>query len=193
MPKSPVRRAEHRRTAARLLELDEELRPLLAEIADARAALLMLTGDDVTLDERRAAHRRLREAYLAADAVLREATREAKGRSRYEWMRLRTRLSALDTARQQHLMVERDEVPVPPIGSVRAIDTGMSGPAIGFHLHGRSQDPGTPARYGLDVEAALRAGEGAPELVAEAEEPGVSTSSTTQDASTTREELVTAA
>lgn len=186
MPKSPVRRAEHRRTAAVLAALDAELEPLRAEIADARAALLVLTGDDVTLDQRRAAHRRLREAYLAADAVLRAATREAKGRSRYEWMQLRTRLSALDTARQQHLMAERDEVPVPPIGSVRAIDTGMSGPAIGFHLHGRSKDPGTPARYGLDVEAALRAGEGAPELV-----EGVSTGSTTREP-TRKEELVTA-
>ena len=192
MPKSPVRRAEHRRTAAALAALDAQLEPLMADIAAARAALLVLTGDDVTLDQRRAAHRRLREAYLAADAVLRAATREAKGRSRYEWMRLRTRLSALDTARQQHLMVERDEVPVPPIGSVRAIDTGMSGPAIGFHLHGRSKDPGTPARYGLDVEAALRAREGAPELVAEAEGPGTSAGSTTREGSTSREELVTA-
>jgi len=164
MPKSPVRRAEHRRTAARLLELDEELRPLLAEVAAARSALLAHIGDDVTLDERRAAHRRLREAYLAADAVLREATREAKARSRYEWMQVRARLSALDTARQQHLMAERDEVPVSTIGSVRAIDTGMSGPAIGDHLHGRSKDPGTPARYGVDVEAALRLREGSLEL-----------------------------
>ena len=187
MPKSPVRRAEHRRTAARLSELDERLRPLLAEVAAARAALLALPGDDVTLDERRAAHRRLREAYVAADAVLRAATREAKGRSRYEWMQLRTRLSALDTARQQHLMVERDEVPVPPIGSVRAVDYGMSGPAIGDHLHGRSKDPGTPARYGVDVEAELRRDEGVVEVATSPTTREVSTGSTTR-----REELVTA-
>ena len=168
MPKSPVRRAEHRRTAARLRELDEELRPLLAEVAAARSALLVLTGDDVTLDERRAAHRRLRLAYAAADAVLRAATTEAKSRSRYEWMQLRTRLSALDTARQLHLMDERDEVPVLAIGSVRAVDYGMSGPAIGDHLHGRSSEPGAPAGYGLDVEAALRMREGSAALVAEA-------------------------
>lgn len=188
MPSSPVSRAEHRRTAARLRELDAELAPWLAEVAAARAALLARTGDDVTLDERRAAHRRLRLAYLDADAVLRTATRAAKGRSRYEWMQLRTRLSALDTARQQHLMAERDETGVPVIGSVRAIDTGMSGPAIGFHLHGRSKAPGTPARYGVDVEAALRMREARVE---------VSTSPTTGEPSSTtreptREELVTA-
>lgn len=169
MPKSPVRRADHRRTAARLERLEEELRPLLAEVAAARSVLLVLTGDDVTLDERRAAHRRLRDAYSAADAVLRAATTAAKGRSRHEWMQLRTRLSALTTARQLHLMDERDEVPVLAIGSVRALDYGMLAPAYGSHLHGESSEPGAPARYGLDVEAALRMREGPAGLVAEAE------------------------
>ena len=191
MPKSPVRRAEHRRTAVLLERLEEELRPLLAEVAAARSALLVLTGDDVTLDERRSAHRRLRDAYSAADAVLRAATAEAKGRSRYEWMQLRTRLSALTTARQLHLMDERDEVPVLAIGSVQAADYGMLAPAYGSHLHGASSEPGAPARLGLDVEAALRSREGAAGLVAEAE---VSTGSTTREtATTTRQpELVTA-
>jgi len=184
MPKSPVRRAEHRRTAALLQELDVELRPLLAEVADARAALLVLTGDDITLDERRAGHRRLRSAYLAADAVLRAATKEAKGRSRHGWMALRTRLSALDTARQLHLMAERDELPVLGIGSVQAVDYGMSGPAIGDHLHGRSRRSGAPARYGVDVEAALRLREGQLELVP--------TGSPTRSTTPAREELVTA-
>ncbi|HET7735442.1 MAG TPA: hypothetical protein VFK52_05680 [Nocardioidaceae bacterium] len=196
MPKSPVRRAEHRRTAVRLRELDEELKPFLAEIAAARAALVVLTGDDVTLDERRAAHRRLRLAYLAADAALRQATREARTRSRYEWMRMRARLSALDTARQQHLMAERDELPALALGSVRAVDTGMSGPAIGFHLHGRSRAPGTPARYGVDVEAVLRTSEGPAELEAEVPPgPEVSTTGSTDREGSTdrpREDLVTA-
>lgn len=183
MPKSPVRRAEHRRTAARLLELEEELRPLLAEVAAARSVLLTHTGDDVTVDERRAAHRRLREAYAAADALLRAATTEAKGRSRYEWMQVRSRLSTLDTARQQHLMAERDELPVLSIGSVRAVDTGMLAPAYGSHVHGRSTAPGTPAGYGLDVEAALRMREGPAGLVAEAER--VSTGSTTRETGST--------
>ena len=185
MPKSPVRRAEHRRTAARLLELEEELRPLLAEVAAARSALLTHTGDDVTVDERRAMHRRLREAYLAADAVLRAATAEAKSRSRHQWMHVRSRLSALDTARQQHLMAERDELPALPVGSVRAVDTGMLAPAYGSHLHGRSSEPGTPAGYGLDVEAALRMREGAPSLAAEAE--GSTGSTTGETGSTNRE------
>lgn len=41
------------------------------------------------------------------------------------------------------------------LGTVRAIGTGMSGPAIDDLLHGESQEPGTPARYGLDLEAVL--------------------------------------
>ncbi len=190
MPSSPVRRAEHRRTAARLRELDAELAPWLAEIAAARAALQARSGDDVTLDERRAAHRRLRLAYLDADAVLRTATRAAKSRSRHEWMQLRTRLSALDTARQLQLMAERDETSVPVIGSVRAIDYGMSGPAIGDHLHGRSKDPGAPARYGVDVEAALRLREGVSTSSSTAEPS--STTGETSSTTPTRKDLVTA-
>ena len=41
------------------------------------------------------------------------------------------------------------------LGTVRAIDTGMSGPDYGDLLHGESCEPGTPARYGLDLEAVL--------------------------------------
>lgn len=118
MPRSPSRRAAHRRTAKRLRALDQKLAPLLAEVVAAREALTAPTGDDVTLDERRAAHRRLRLAYAAADAVLREATAEALGRSRHEWMAVRGRLSALGTARQHHLIAERDELTALPLGTV---------------------------------------------------------------------------
>jgi hypothetical protein len=38
---------------------------------------------------------------------------------------------------------------------VRAIDTGMSGPAIGDLQHGECSPSGTPAAYGVDVEAIL--------------------------------------
>lgn len=118
MPRSPSRRVADRRTAVRLHALDQKLEPLLAEVVAAQKALTALVGD-VTLDERRVAHRRLRRAYGAADAVLREATAEAKDRSRHEWMAMRRRLSALDTARQHHLMAERDDLTALPLGTVR--------------------------------------------------------------------------
>ncbi|HEY0949940.1 hypothetical protein, partial [Nocardioides sp.] len=75
--------------------------------------------------------------------------------SRREWAQWRHRLARLSTARQRHLLVERDDPGVLPLGTVRAIDTGMSGPAIGDLLHGESREPGAPARYGLDLEAVI--------------------------------------
>lgn len=131
MPRSPSRRAAYRRTAARLRALDQKLDPLLAEVAAAHEALTAL--GDATLDERRVAHRRLRRAYDAADAVLREATAEAKDRSRHEWMALRRRLSALDTARQHHLMAERDDLTALPLGTVRVPPRFGDGPATPTH------------------------------------------------------------
>jgi hypothetical protein len=150
-------RRQRQRWKRRLEALEAELDPLLLEIAEAEAALDALTHVEASLDERRDAHRLVRLAYTAADRVLRAASREAKAVDRAEWSRLRTRHSALTTARQLHLMRERDDDPVPAVGSVQAVDTGMSGPAIGDLLHGRSKEPGSPARYGLDLEAVLRA------------------------------------
>lgn len=158
MPRSPSRRAAHRRTAARLRALDQRLAPLLAEVDAAREALSAHTGDDVSVDERRAAHRRLRLAYDAADAVLREATAQAKGRSRHEWMAVRGRLSALDTARQHHLMAERDELPTFPPRSGPAMSTGLSGPTTGLHLRGRSHLPGSPGPSRRIVDSGVEAG-----------------------------------
>ena len=54
-----------------------------------------------------------------------------------------------------HLLAEQDESGLLPSGSVRAVDTGMSGPDIGDLQHGQSRPPGTPPTYGLDIEALL--------------------------------------
>lgn len=44
------------------------------------------------------------------------------------------------------------------LGSVQALDTGLSGPFIGELRHGALVEPGTRPSYGLDLEAVLRAG-----------------------------------
>ena len=81
----------------------------------------------------------------------------AKQRSRHDWAHWRKRLSDLDTRRQIHLIVELDAEGILRTNSVRAIDTGMSGPDIGEMQHGDSMPPGSPATYGVDVEAILQA------------------------------------
>jgi hypothetical protein len=135
--------------------------PLVAAIAEALDAVdrareeLSGTAADAGLRDRREAHARLRRAYLDADALLREATRLARTDSYREWSRWRHRLSLLDLARQQHLLAEADDSGVLPVGSVRVLDTGMSGPAIGDLLHGEASPAGTVARYGLDLDATL--------------------------------------
>ena len=53
---------------------------------------------------------------------------------------------------QVHLFAEQDDTGVWPLGSIRAIDTGM-----GELQHGQPRPPGTPARYGLDMDTVLTA------------------------------------
>lgn len=120
-----------------------------------RTTLDRTTGAAAPLPQRRRAHAELRAAYLDADALLREATRSAKAHSYREGSHWRHRLSTLDLARQRHLFEESDDPAALRLGTVRAVDTGMSGPAIGDHLHGRSKAPGAPETYGLDLEAIL--------------------------------------
>lgn len=130
----------------------------LKEVEDARAALVEARRTGADRARRRQAHADLRAAYDVADARLREVTDALKqaGHRRYvEWSRWRERLSRLDTERQVHLFDEREDTGIRSSGSVRAIDTGMSGPAIGELQHGESRPPGTAARYGLDMEAVL--------------------------------------
>ena len=127
----------------------------LTAVDDARAELACVNAHAASLADRREAHARVTHAFDVADALLRQATAAAKHHSFGEWSPWRQRLSNLDTARQIHLLAEQDEPGLRPTGSMRAIDTGMSGPDIGDLLHGQSRPPGTPPTYGLDIEALL--------------------------------------
>lgn len=143
-----------------LAQLEQDLQKPTAEIDEAKEALTDLVADGASVSERRAGHRRLRRAYDDADRVLRAATREVLGaRPRsVAWSALRSRLADLDTERQLHLTRERDDLSVLPLGEVQALDTGMSGPAIGELQHGRSVPAGTPATYGEDLDTVLALG-----------------------------------
>lgn len=110
---------------------------------------------DTSLAARRRAHARLGAAFLEADGLLRIATGAAKSHSRREWAHWRHLISRLDTRRQLHLFEESDEPAALPIQTVRAIDTGLSGPAIGDFLHGGCSPAGKPATYGLDLDAVI--------------------------------------
>lgn len=109
------------------------------------------------LDVRRAAHAKLRAAFDAADAALREATAVAKQHSHRSWTEWRKRLSDLDVRKQINLLTEQDLPGILPDNSIRVVDTGMSGPDIGDLQHGESVPPGSPAAYGVDFESILRA------------------------------------
>lgn len=138
-------------------ELAAQVEAALAVVDTAHAACAASVAAKAALDERRRDHETLAAALLAADALLRRATALAKGRSYLEWSHWRHRLSGLDTIRQRHLLWVSDDPSVLPIGSVRAVDTGMSGPAIGDLMHGEAKEPGAAATYGVDYEAALAA------------------------------------
>lgn len=142
-------------------ELQHQITEALAAVARAETRLARVPLG-APLAARRTAHAALTRAFDAADAVLRQATTIAKQHSRREWALWRHRLSRLDVARQIHLLSESDDPSVLQLGTVRAIDTGMSGPDYGDLLHGESAAPGTPARYGLDLEAVLNGTDGVP-------------------------------
>ena len=147
-------------------DLIKRIEEALARVDAASAALAVVEGVESPLLDRRAAHTELRQAFDAADALLREATSLAKRHSFGEWTQWRSRLSQLDDARQAHLFAERDDMGVLRLGSVRAIDTGMSGPAIGELQHGETMPPGSPATYGIDLDARLTAGPPVPAITA---------------------------
>jgi hypothetical protein len=135
--------------------LVDQIDQALTAVDDARAELARVIADQAPLPARREAHARVRHAFDDADALLRQATALARQRSYRGCAEWRHRLSTLDLARQIHLLAEQDEAGLLPIGSVRAVDTGMSGPDIGDLQHGDSRDPGTLPAYGLDLEALL--------------------------------------
>ena len=130
----------------------------LEHVHAAKAILARVRRTGAPAGARHQAHADLRAAYQSADDRLREITTELKRRGQrsfVEWSRWRARLSALDQERQVHLFDEVDDHTLRPLGSVRAVDTGMSGPDIGELQHGESVPPGTPARYGLDLDALM--------------------------------------
>ena len=133
-------------------ELRRRIERALEEVDAAREELSAVERSSGSLALRRAAHARLRNAYLDADRQLRAATTLAKQHSRGEWMQWRRRLSENSTARQQHLFAEQDASCVLPDGTVQALDSGMSGPAIGELQHGESAMPGATAAYGVDMD-----------------------------------------
>jgi len=137
--------------------LVDQIDEALTAVDNARAELACVVAERASLRDRRDAHAKVRRAFDEADALLRQATAAARQHSYREWSLWRHRLSSLDTARQIHLLAEQDEPGLLPIGSVRAIDTGMSGPDIGDLQHGQSRAPGSLPTYGLDLEALLTA------------------------------------
>jgi len=151
-------------------ELTGKIADALSQVESAQARLASATPTGTPLPVRRSAHAQLREAYERADALLRQAVACAKQHSYPEWSRWRTRLSRLDAARQLQLFAEADDLGVLGLGTIRAIDTGMSGPAIGDLLHGESCPPGAPAVYGLDVDAMLGRSAGCESPAPETEE-----------------------
>lgn len=138
-------------------ELVQRIEVALSNVDSAQLALNATMTPRARLSLRRTANAELAHSLDVADACLREATMVAKQRSRRDWAYWRKRLSDLDTRRQLHLVAELDEPGILRTNSVRAIDTGMSGPDIGEMQHGDSMPPGSPATYGLDYEAILLA------------------------------------
>lgn len=138
-------------------ELVQRIEVALDQVHSARLSLDAIMASRAPLNLRGAAHAEVRHSFDAADACLCEATMVAKERSRHDWAHWRKRLSDLDTRMQIHLFAELDAESILRTNSVRAIDTGMSGPDIGDMQHGDSMPPGSPATYGMDVEAILQA------------------------------------
>lgn len=134
-----------------------QIQEALEGVDKASATLDAVLAEGAPLLVRRRTRRELRQAFESADELLRRAANLAHPHSYTEWSKWRHRLSQLDTVLQVHLFAEQDDTGVSPLGSIRAIDTGMSGPSIGELQHGQSRPPGTPARYGLDMDTVLTA------------------------------------
>lgn len=146
-----------RRAPAVSDELTARIETALGEVDRCRERLAEAVTARQPREMRRAARAELRAAFDVADQELRRATAMAKAHSYLEWSRWRTRLTRLDTARQLALFAEVDDIGLLGLGTVRAVDTGMSGPAIGDLQHGASRPAGAPRRYGLDLDAVLAA------------------------------------
>lgn len=149
-------------------ELVARAREALSQVERARIHAEQAAGSSgVALAWRREADASLDRAFQQADAVLREATRTARRHSYRAWMRWRSQLSWLDQQRQQHLFAVADRPALLQLGSIRAIDSGMTKPLIGEMAHGASKPAGAPARYGIDLEEVLRRTDALPTVVAQ--------------------------
>ena len=141
--------------------LVQQIDAALEAVDAARADLKAVLAAREPLAARRLARTRLDRAFAAADPLLRQAATQTRAAihtrpgAYVTWSQWRRRLSRLDTQWQMHQFAGLDDVACPPIGSIRTIDTGMSGPDIGDLQHGHSREPGTPATYGLDIESVL--------------------------------------
>jgi hypothetical protein len=136
----------------------------MAELDAAKEELARLRAAGAPLPERRAGWQRLDRAFAAADRPLRSLAAAAKG-ARYgkgsylRWADRRHRLSQLNLDRQRHLFAHSDDLAALEPGTVRALDTGMSGPSLGELQHGESVPPGTAPTYGLDLPVAMSTAE----------------------------------
>jgi len=144
------------RTATVSPILVKRIEAALAEVDESRSRLAEVVADGAPYLQRRQAYARVSAAFEAADRLLRDVTRAARPGPYRVWRQWRHRLSQLDLAKQIHLFAQVD-AQVLGLGSVRALDTGMLGPANGDLLHGESREPGAPAGYGLDLDAILAA------------------------------------
>lgn len=138
-------------------ELAQRVGDALDAVDAAERVVAETHREGARLEVRRAAHAKLRAAFDAADAALREATAVAKQHSYRGWTEWRKRLSDLDVRKQVNLLTEQDLPGILPDNSIRVVDTGMSGPAIGDLQYGESMPPGSTATYGVDFESILRA------------------------------------
>jgi hypothetical protein len=138
-------------------ELAQRVREALHDVDAAEALLAEADQGHAQLDVRRNAHAKLRAAFDAADAALREATEVAKRHSYRGWTEWRKQLSDLDVRKQINLLTEQDLPGILPDNSIRVVDTGMSGPDIGDLQYGESTPPGSPPTYGVDFESILHA------------------------------------
>jgi hypothetical protein len=132
-----------------------QIQEALERVDLAGTALEGALVERAPLPVRRSTRARLRLELETADGLLRRAAGLARHRSYVEWSTWRHRLSRLDTVRQSLLLADHDDLGVIPPASVRAVDTGMSGPAIGDLQHGRSRPAGAAATYGLDMDDVL--------------------------------------
>jgi hypothetical protein len=151
-----ARRWRRTRAAGRPVPVDlvADIDDALAELDGCRTRLDDVVRRQAPLAARRAAYVDTTHAFDNADRLLREATALARARSFAEWTRWRARLTRLSSTRQRHLFLGTDTPALLREDSVRALDTGMSGPAIGELQHGMSCPGGSPS-YGLDLDVEL--------------------------------------